>query len=276
MVIVTKALSNNSVIATDTKSMEVFVLVGNGIGFGKKVNDSVTITSSVSKFVLVKETNRGKSEDILKYIDPKMIEVSGLILNNAAREFEEIDTSVILALADHLSCALDRLRNNISLDNPFNGDLKLIYPKEYEAASIVTKLMRDNFDIEIPPEEIGYVCLHIHSALDNGHIDQSMKAVVILSDLVNLIECDTLVKIDTSSMAYARLAIHLRYLLARIKKEEILNIDMNDYVLTNHPYAFEIGKKFCNRIAIALCKPVAPVEIGYLAIHIERIRQFVI
>ena len=57
----------------------------------------------------------------------------------------------------------------------------------------------------------------------------------------------------------------------RIKNNEILNLDMNDYALDNFKSSYDIASKVIKEIE-DMAKIIIPrVEIGYLAIHIERI-----
>ena len=73
------------------------------------------------------------------------------------------------------------------------------------------------------------------------------------------------------SMSYNRLMNHVRYMVARAISKEKLKVSMNDYMEIKFPEAFHTAKKICAEIEQNLKLTLDEVEIGYLAMHIERV-----
>ena len=63
---------------------------------------------------------------------------------------------------------------------------------------------------------------------------------------------------------------HIRYMVARAITGEKLKVNMNDYMSIKFPKAFQIAKTVCNQVAHNLRREIDDVEIGYLAMHVER------
>jgi transcriptional antiterminator len=58
---------------------------------------------------------------------------------------------------------------------------------------------------------------------------------------------------------------------ARMLKGETIKLDMNDYISERFPKSFEIAEDICMKLGKELKKKIKSVEIGYLAMHIERV-----
>ena len=120
-------------------------------------------------------------------------------------------------------------------------------------------------------EELGYITLHLHSARTNQEVDECMQIAIIMKESIEEIEKRYETTIDVTSLAYSRLLTHMRYLLARIKNQEKLYLDMGEYVKSQFPLAYELATEIIKDVARALDTPIEEIEVGYLALHIQRI-----
>ena len=143
---------------------------------------------------------------------------------------------------------------------------------QIEGYSRQIKTVLKDIDIpEINDDEISYITLHIHSALGQDNVADSMQTAMVIDDALALLEKLCRVKLNKESSAYARFLIHLKYMFYRIKNNEVLNLDMNEYAYNTFKSSFDIANEVLKEIE-EIAKIIIPkVEIGYLAIHIERI-----
>ena len=79
-------------------------------------------------------------------------------------------------------------------------------------------------------------------------------------------------KLDPHSFMFERFMAHLRYLAVRIRDEEPISLDMDEYARTQFPQSYELAQKICARLKEELHKPVPREAVGHLAIHIERLK----
>ena len=86
-----------------------------------------------------------------------------------------------------------------------------------------------------------------------------------------VIEKETGKKIDVISLSYNRLMNHIKYMVARAMTGEDLRINMNEYIESKFPEAYMTAKKVCDMLGKSIGKELDEMEIGYLAMHIERI-----
>ena len=135
------------------------------------------------------------------------------------------------------------------------------------------EFLKEEKQIDIDDDEIGYVALHIHSALEKESVSVSMQMARAVRDCVSMIEEQRGIHINVMSLSYNRLMNHVKYMVARVLKGESLKVDMNDYVQHNFPESYELATTVCDHLSHALRKPLEELEIGYLAMHIERVSQ---
>ena len=261
---VLKVINNNALLAYDLHAEKEVIFLATGVGFGKKINTVFDDVDGAKKFY----TNE-KIKEVTQNVDPVYLEIADMILHEAELEFNDVDR--MIQLADHIAFAIERMENNIDIVNPFSKDISLLYKDEYKVAVKGAKIIQDKLGVEINDDEISYITLHIHSALGQDNVADSMQTAMVIDDALALLEKLCRVKLNKESSAYARFLIHLKYMFYRIKNNEVLNLDMNEYAYNTFKSSFDIANEVLKEIE-EIAKIIIPkVEIGYLAIHIERI-----
>jgi transcriptional antiterminator len=127
--------------------------------------------------------------------------------------------------------------------------------------------------VDIDEHEIGYIALHIHSAIEDENVALSMQIARTVRECIQLVENEIGMNIDVMSLSYNRLMNHVRYMVARAVRDEKLKLNMNDYMSVKFPESFSIATTVCEHLSRFLKKPLDEVEIGYLAMHIERVAE---
>jgi len=268
---VIKALNHNGVLAIDMDTNKKHILLGKGIGFGKKVNERMEAPEDTHIYLLQQETERGSTKEIINNIEPKFLEIASTIIMEAKKKFKEVDENILCPLADHIAFAVKRIKNNEHISNPLTPDIRALFSEEYEVACKGKDIIKEVLDVEINEDEIGYIALHIHSSLGNEKISQAMEMAMLVRDCITSIEKNIGKTIDIESLSYNRLMSHIKYMTARTLKGETLKLDMNDYIKERFEKSFEIAEDICKKLGSELNKEIKEVEIGYLAIHIERV-----
>ncbi len=273
---VKKVLNHNSVIAVETNELVEYLILGKGVGFGMKPTQELTVSSDCKVFSLAESSERGDAKDIVKHVDPVYLEIAEAVLQHAEEYFDSVDHNIVFPMADHLEYAAKRIQNNDQIINPLLNDIKLLFYQEYKAAEIVRDLLKNSLGLDIMDDEIGYVAMHIHSATSQDKLSQTLETAHAVRNCITKIEEITGRTIPTDSFSYNRMMNHIRYMVARIQKHEDLKINMNDYVSTRFPESFSIASEICHDLSKSLGSPTDEMEIGYLAMHIERVKADVL
>lgn len=114
---ITKVLNHNTVLAVKDKSAREYLIVGKGVGFGKKITQSVEPTEEDSLYELTQTRDRGPAKDIVKSIEPEYLEIANTLLDNAEHEFGHIDRSILFPMAGDICKELGKDLNHEFLDN---------------------------------------------------------------------------------------------------------------------------------------------------------------
>lgn len=110
---VSKVLNNNGIIAINMEENQEYVLLGKGVGFGKKVSQRFEAPADCTIYRLAQETERGSAKELAKSVAPEFLEIADEILREAEKTFgDTIDRRILFPLADHISFAVGRIRNH--------------------------------------------------------------------------------------------------------------------------------------------------------------------
>ena len=270
---VKKVLNHNTVIGIGMEDNQAYLLIAKGIGFGRKVSERIEVPEDGTIYSLQEKTQRGLALDLVKSIDPVFLEITQQILKEAERIFGKIDWAILFPMADHIAFAVKRIQNQEQISNPLTEDIRALFHMEYKTAQLICPILKERLSVEIDEHEVGYIALHIHSAIEDENVALSMQIARTVRECIQMVEEETGASIDVMSLSYNRLMNHVRYMAARAVRGEKLNLNMNDYLSVKYPEAFRLASVVCGHLEKYLKKPLDEVEVGYLAMHIQRVSE---
>ncbi|KMK90731.1 glucose PTS transporter transcription antiterminator GlcT [Rossellomorea marisflavi] len=272
---VKKVLNNNVLIAEHTAYGEV-VLIGKGIGFNRKKGDPIQNDIAEKMFVLKGEKEQEQYKNLLPFLNDDMssIIISAIeLIRERTNSF--LNEHIHIALTDHILFAINRLMRGMEIRNPFLVETRTLYPFEYEVAREVVELINDHTEVNLPEGEIGFIALHIHSAMMNKDLSEINQHSQLIARLTGMIEQQLEVNIDRDSIDYVRLVRHIRYTIERVLRgerveepEKIANLLKEEY-----PLCYNLSWKLIKMMQQTLKKPVYDAEAVYLTMHLQRIQS---
>ena len=266
-----KVLNNNGILVYHNETGRELILMGNGVGFGKKPTQQIEDMPGAKVYSLV---TRQKQQSVLKVVNgiqPGFIEAAGRIIEEAEKVFSEVNHEILLPMADHIALAAKRAKENRQIPNPFTPDIRVLFSKEYTVAMRGRDIIREMMGYEISDDEVGFLTLHIHAGLSDEQVSVTLDTTRIINEGIRMIEKGFSRKLQEDSLAYTRLMSHLYYMVARTRNGESTKVDFNDFIFTNYPETGRVAEMVCSYMGNELKKPVAKEEIGFLAIHIQRV-----
>ena len=267
---ITKILNHNSFMGIESKNDQECLIMGKGVAFGKKVGQTVSVTGDARVYSLKELTDRGEAKDIIKSVSPLCLELANEVLEQAEEEFGKVDRSILFTMADHLDFAVRRIQNGEQISNPLTDDIRIMFYKEYKVAGCIRDLLKEKLGIRIDEHEIGYIALHVHAAIVDENVSQAMEIARTVRECICMVEEETGKSIDVMSLSYNRLMNHVRYMVARAIHGEKLKMSLNDYMSVKFPGPYMTAEKICRKMEKSLKLPIPDIEIGYLAMHLER------
>lgn len=267
---ITKILNHNSFMGIESKNDQECLIMGKGVAFGKKVGQIVSVTGDARVYSLKELTDRGEAKEIIKSVPPLCLELANEVLDQAEEEFGKVDRSILFTMADHLDFAVRRIQNGEQISNPLTDDIRIMFYKEYKVAGCIRDLLKEKLGIRIDEHEIGYIALHVHAAIVDENVSQAMEIARTVRECICMVEEETGKSIDVMSLSYNRLMNHVRYMVARAIHGEKLKMSLNDYMSVKFPGPYMTAEKICRKMEKSLKLPIPDIEIGYLAMHLER------
>lgn len=268
---ISKVLNHNAVIAVSSKDNQECLIMGKGIGFGKKITQKIQISGKESVYLLQEKTKRGKARDLAQSIAPEYLEVADAVLNEAEKKFGTLDRNILFPMADHIEYAVKRIQNGEIIRNPLIDDIRILFHEEYKVASCIVPILKTQMGVEMEDDEVGYIALHVHSAIEKEEVSQAIQMAQAVRDCVQYAEDEVGFKINIYSLSYNRLMNHVRYMVARGLSGEVIKLNMNDYMQARFPKEFDMAKRVCYKLGNNLKCEFDDVEIGYLAMHLQRV-----
>lgn len=268
---ISKVLNHNTVIAVSVEDNQEYLIMGKGIGFGKKVTERIEVQSTSSVYSLKETTKRGNARELAASISPEYLEIANIVLQEAEKEFESIDRNILFPMADHIEYAVKRIQNHESISNPLTDDIRLLFHAEYKVACCIVPVLKNRMGIDIDEDEVGYIALHVHTAIVKEELSQAMQMAQAVRDCVSYVEQVLGKKLNIMSLSYNRLMNHIRYMVARGLKGEDIKLNMNDYMEFKFPKEFEMARTVCDELGKNLRCTFTEAEIGYLAMHLQRV-----
>ena len=268
---IVKVLNHNAVLVVSSDENREYLLMGKGIGFGKKTGESVEPNEDCRIYTLQNCEGRDTADEIVNSIDPEFLEIASYILDEAEKVFGNIDRKILFPLADHIYYAVQRMKNNEQISNPLTDDIRILFHMEYKVAECVVPVLQEKFGITIMDDEVGYITMHVHSAIDGDNVSDAMKTASAVRDCIEMVESAMGRKIDVMSLSYNRLMNHVRYMIVRAMTGEKLKMSLNDYISVKYPEEFKMAEVICEQIGKTIGCCLKKAEIGYLAMHICRV-----
>ncbi|MCE5285526.1 MAG: PRD domain-containing protein [Pelosinus sp.] len=271
---VIKAFNNSVVLALEENKERI--LIAKGIGFGKKTGDIIKHDTPFEKvFTIDDAENSGRFRQLLKQVSDDIFILCENIIHMVSSELgEELDEKIHINLVDHIAFMIKRVSNGDEIVNPFQIEVAILYKREFELAEKAVAILEDSTKLQIPDGEIGFIAMHIHSARNNGKLSQTIKSAFLSNSIIELIEENTNTEIDRQSLDYARFITHVRFTVERLMSNAPIKNELLDAIKEKYRDSYALAEKIGQIIASELAiKAVPEDELGYLAIHIEKLRN---
>lgn len=269
-----KTLNNSAAIVKDGTKEEV--VLGKGIGFGLKKGDPVDETRIERRFITADDQ---KSFDQVKEISAPTLDVTNKVVKMVEPLLNlNFDDYQYLALADHIDFALTRVKDDIDLsDNNTRWEVKNLFPREYKIAEKVVKLINQELKIKLPQSESILMTYHLVNASSNdSQVQETVEITNLISRIINIIQLDYQLVLDTESFNYSRFITHLRALLVRLIRKQKTDTEKLDpsllgFMKVKYNHAYQTTQRIAVYLKAKMGWQLNPDDEFYLVLHIWRV-----
>jgi beta-glucoside operon transcriptional antiterminator len=267
-----KILNNNAVVVSDNN--EEKIAIGAGIAFEKRKNDIINI-NKIEKLFVMKEND--KFQQLLLQIPEAHFALSEEIITFAEECLgTKLNDHIHIALADHLSFAIDRVSEGIHLKNKLFQEIKILYRKEFDIGMWAIKHIENKIQIKMPVDEAAFIALHIHTSKPHSEdMKQTLRQTAIIGEMIQVIKEYLNIEIYEDDLSYQRLITHLRFLVTRISKDglQIMDDEMLTMIKNKFSNSFNCAKKVAMDLLQNYNIHLPEQELGYITLHIQRLKN---
>ena len=268
-VVIKRVFNNNVAMVTSDDGSELIV-IGRGLCFGRHAGDAIDETSVEKTYALQEGTSQDsrtidRLAHLLESIPTVNLVISEDIVQMLRRELNvDINDKILIALADHISLALDRERKGVSCENPLLLEIQQFYRKEYALAGRALQIIKDYLGIQMSEEEQGFITLHIVNATMPQRSDRLIISVQLVRDVLAIVSERYATTLDDTSLPYERFAQRaLDPTAGQISGDALFRIDETAY-----PCAFSCADAIAAHLSSTYNVVVTDAEKSYLAYHI--------
>lgn len=273
-IIIEKVINNNIISAYEKSGAEVIVM-GRWIGFKKKQGEVVPADQISKIFRIKSRTLTEQFKELLANMPLERVRISDEIISHAKDHLKlKLNQSIYVTLTDHINFAIERVSQGIEPQNALLWEIKRFYPQEFQLGIYALELIHDRLGILLPEDEAGFIALHFVNAEYGTDIRDAVKFPDQMQAIVDIVERDLGILLDESSLHYERFMTHIKFLIQRIYRKELLSSEDRELSLLmqrKYPREYQCSLKVAEYIMQATGSRLSEEEIMYLSVHIRRV-----
>ena len=273
-IIIEKVINNNIISAYEKSGAEVIVM-GRGIGFKKKQGEMVPADQISKIFRIKSRTLAEQFKELLANMPLERVRISDEIISHAKDHLKlKLNQSIYVTLTDHINFAIERVSQGIEPQNALLWEIKRFYPQEFQLGIYALELIHDRLGILLPEDEAGFIALHFVNAEYGTDIRDAVKFPDQMQAIVDIVERELGILLDESSLHYERFMTHIKFLIQRIYRKELLSSEDRELSLMmqrKYPREYQCSVKVAKYIMQATGCRLSEEEIMYLSVHIRRV-----
>ncbi len=275
--IIKKVLNSSVVLVHDVNDNE-FILLGKGIGYGKKTGEYLYDSNNNQMFVPVENTKSKQFLELMDDIPIDVLKITQEIIVEAEKLLNSsFNKNLYLILADHFNFAIERMRKGIRITNRVFWEIKNYYPNEFKAGMVAIYMVEERLGIQLPEEEAANIAFHFANAIaSDGNSYDTIKYAKVIGEIINIFVFSLNRTLDKKNIHYMRFITHIKFFVERFFSDSMLS--SRDDLLFNqmkrsNPKEMSVALKVRDFLEKKYGKKLTNEEIAFLVVHIARVNQ---
>lgn len=269
---VLKKINNNCALARDDSGQDL-VVFGKGIAYRRPPYELKDLSQVERTFYGV----GGASVAALKDIPEDVLLLAADIIDFASDKLDvDFNPNAPVTLADHINFAIERVKGGVVIETPLAFDVMRLYPREVKIARRALTLVKSRLSVTLPEAEVTNIALHlIDGEAEQSDMQATVEATRVLEDVTRIV-IEHIGEVDTGSFTYARFAMHVRFLLDRIKGGGEVDEgfgSMLPVMKREYPEAYTCAADILAYFLTSHGWECSENETLYLLMHVQRLRS---
>lgn len=269
-----RVFNNNVVLARIDGKGEV-IITGRGLGFQAKPGQQVDEAKVVQVFVPDQGRNADNFGALVAAIPPEHLALADRALEIARAGLSgQLNSTTVVALADHLSFAIKRLRQGITMEYPLRAEVSHLYPHELRLGQQIVDFVNQELADPLPAEEAIAIAMHlVNAGFASGDLSRTYQMTGVFTQLFEVLEQAYGRAFDRDTVNAARFITHLRYFFVRAHTGKQLaegSTGLGVAIRAAYPEAYGTALKLQAVLELRLGEPLTDDEVTYLTLHVAR------
>lgn len=226
-------------------------------------------------FRMKSKTLAEQLKELLADMPLERVEISAEIIAYAKDQLKlKLNQSIYVTLTDHINFAIERVSQGIEPENALLWEIKRFYSHEFQLGTYALQLIHERLGIKLPEDEAGFIALHFVNAEYGTDIHDALKFPNQMNDIVRIVEQELGLELDEGSLHYERFVTHVKFLLQRIYRKELLSSEdkeLAQMMQRKYPKEYNCSEKVAAYIKEATGCTLSDEEVMYLSVHIRRV-----
>lgn len=272
---IVKVLNSSVVLVRDAAGEEA-ILLGKGIGYGRKPGQPIERQPSDRVFVPLSNPDAQPMLELFSAIPPEYLDLTQEIVADAERTLGvTLSPHIYLMLTDHMQFAVERHAKGLVVTNHVFWEIKHFYTREYEVGLRGLARAKELLHTELPEEEAANIAFHIVNARqDTAAGYDAMQAARLIGELINIVTYRMKPAADPSGIHHNRFINHLQFFAERLFTGKLLDNE-DDFLFRQmqqgYPQAMACAEKIRTFVLRKYGVFLPNEETAYLALHIARL-----
>lgn len=141
-----------------------------------------------------------------------------------------LNQSIYVTLTDHINFAIERIGQGIKPENALLWEIKQFYPQEFRLGQYAVELIKERLGMDMPEDEAGFIALHFVNAEYGTDIRDALNFPNLMKEILEIAQESLQIELDESTLHYERFVTHVKFLLQRIYRRELLTNEEKELV----------------------------------------------
>lgn len=270
-----KKTLNSSVVLVEQNGQPM-ILLGKGIGYGKKEGAQIKYDDVSQVFMPIDNLYVKQMLECIDSIPVVYFELAQEIVAYAEKVIgQKLNKAIYFSLTDHLNFAVERLKNNMEISNRVLWELKTFYQTEFAIGAHAVSLLGERLNLHFSEHEAANIAFHIINAQHGDSVDvNGAKYAQLIGKIVNIVKYTVGRDIAKDDIHYSRFVTHVKFFVERFFTGKMLNESEDplfEHLQVKYPEAMNGAFKIRDYIADKYEETIPNEEVTYLAVHIYRL-----
>lgn len=273
--IIKKILNPNTILAAD-KDQKEYVFFGKGIGYSRKIGQTVDDEDINRVFIPVDNRQIQEYLRLFDSIPAIYFDITQKIIKHAEELLNaNLNTSLFFTLSDHLNFSIERHRNGLNILNRVFWEIKNYYPIEFSVGEYALRLLKKELGQVLPQEEAANIAFHIINAQNVASAtSKGMEYAKLVGGISDIVKYELKMDFDREDVHYQRFITHLKFFAERYYEGKMITENdsgLFEQIAQLYPKALTISFTVKDYIEILNESKVTKEEVAYLTVHINRL-----